>query len=48
QMVEYDNHEPDNTGAILWLDILNPVILIVLYFLAFRHSRDGHSTSPSG
>ena len=48
QMIEYDNHEPDNTGAILWLDILNPVILIVLYFLAFRHSRDGQGTSPSG
>lgn len=31
QMVENDNHKPDNTGPVLWMDILNPVIAIALY-----------------
>lgn len=43
QMVEYDNHEPDNTGFVLWLDILNPAILIVLYWLM----RRGHRPDPA-
>lgn len=46
QMIEYDNHEPDNTGVILWLDILNPAILIVLYYLS--RSRSGETgNSPA-
>lgn len=45
QMVKYDNHEPNNSGAILWIDILNPVILIVLYWLTVR--RRGGSDEPS-
>lgn len=44
QMVEYDNHEPNNSGAILWIDILNPVILIVLYWLTVRR---GGSDEPT-
>ena len=39
QMVEYDNHEPNNSGAILWIDILNPAILIALYWLTVRGRR---------
>lgn len=36
QMIEHDNHEPNNSGFVLWLDILNPAILIVLYWLSGR------------
>lgn len=46
QMVEYDNHEPDNSGVILWLDILNPLILIVLYRLTRRGDRSREPASP--
>ncbi|MCB0862017.1 MAG: hypothetical protein KDB66_02260 [Solirubrobacterales bacterium] len=38
QMVKYDNHDPDNTGFVLWLDIINPAILIVLYWLLRKGS----------
>lgn len=48
QMVEYDNHEPNNSGIVLWLDLLNPAILIVLYLLAFRTSPGGNRNSPAG
>lgn len=46
QMVEYDNHEPNNSGAILWIDLLNPAILIVLYWLTSRGDRSVASASP--
>lgn len=44
QMIEHDNHEPDNTGFALWLDIINPVILIVLYALM---RRGGDAARPT-
>ena len=34
QLVEHDNHAPDNSGFVLWLDMLNPAILIVLFWLS--------------
>lgn len=37
QMVEHDNHAPDNSGMVLWLDILNPAVLIVLFVLSGRN-----------
>jgi len=46
QMISYDNHEPDNSGIVLWTDILNPAILIVLYLQAFRSSPEGHGNPP--
>ncbi len=36
QMVEHDNHAPDNSGMVLWLDILSPAALIVLFLLSGR------------
>jgi len=44
QMVTYDNHATDNTGPVLWADIVNPVILIVLYWLAVRGGSRGEAT----
>ncbi|MDQ2621896.1 MAG: hypothetical protein M3Y45_02525 [Actinomycetota bacterium] len=46
QMVEYDNHEPENSGAILWIDLLNPAVLILLYWLTRRGNRSGEPASP--
>jgi hypothetical protein len=40
QMIENDNHCPDNTGPVLWLDIAGPFIAIVLYLLWRRGSRE--------
>jgi hypothetical protein len=36
QAIEYDNHDVDNTGAVLYTDILYPLIAIVLYALWWR------------
>lgn len=47
QMIEHDNHAPDNTRIVLWLDLLNPAILIVLYSLAIRSSPDGNGNPPA-
>jgi len=46
QMVEYDNHAEDNTGAILVFDIVNPLVLVVLYWL-MGHSGKTESASTT-
>ncbi len=45
-MIEYDNHDPDNTGLVLWLDIINPAILIVLYLISGRKNQDAIRSAP--
>jgi hypothetical protein len=40
QMVENDNHKPDNSGPVLWMDFLNPVIAIALFTAMWRSSTD--------
>jgi hypothetical protein len=39
QMIENDNHCPDNTGPVLWMDIAGPLVTIVLYLLMRRGVR---------
>lgn len=46
QMIEYDNHAPDNTGLVLWLDIINPAILLVLYLISGRKNKDSIRSAP--
>ena len=36
QMIEYDNHCVDNTGAVLWGDIIMPVVAIFLFVVMQR------------
>jgi hypothetical protein len=36
QMIVNDNHDPDNTGIVLYSDILSPLIGLVLYGLFHR------------
>jgi hypothetical protein len=43
QMVENDNHCPDNSGAVLWMDIAGPLVAIVLYLLSRRGGREAAS-----
>jgi hypothetical protein len=45
QMVEYDNHEENNSGIVLWLDLLNPAILIALYWLSGRDRTTGRAAA---
>jgi DMSO reductase anchor subunit len=47
QLKEHDNHAPDNSGIVLWLDLLNPAILIALYLKAFRSSPEGNGNPPA-
>lgn len=44
QMVEYDNHCVDNTGAVLWSDIVVPTVAIIL-FAVMRRSGPGRAGS---
>lgn len=39
QAVVNDNHDPDNTGPVLYADILFPLVAIVLYALRERAGR---------
>lgn len=39
QAIEFDNHDPDNTGPVLYLDILAPLIAIALYAVRERLQR---------
>jgi len=39
QEAVYDNHDPDNTGAVLYADILFPLVAVVLYAIRERWSR---------
>lgn len=46
QMIENDNHCPDNTGPVLWIDIAAPFVAIGLYLLMRRgekRSEPAHS-----
>jgi hypothetical protein len=48
QMIEYDNHDPDNTGVVLYTDFLYPLIGIVLYALWWRARRLQIAPAPGG
>jgi hypothetical protein len=48
QSIEYDNHDPDNTGVVLYTDFLYPLIGIVLYVLWWRARRLRISPAPGG
>jgi hypothetical protein len=39
QMIENDNHCTDNTGPVLWMDIIGPMVAIVLYALMRRGGK---------
>jgi hypothetical protein len=40
QAIEYDNHDPDNTGVVLYSDFIVPAVGLILYFL-FRRAGGG-------
>lgn len=49
QAIEHDNHDPDNTGLILWADFIQPLVAIGLYALRWRTgSREAISAAGSG
>jgi hypothetical protein len=48
QAIEYDNHDPDNTGVVLYTDIIYPLIGIVLYALWWRARRLRIAPTPGG
>ena len=48
QEVVYDNHDPDNTGVVLYYDFIAPAIGIVLYALWWRARRLRVAPAPSG
>jgi uncharacterized protein DUF6790 len=48
QAIEYDNHDPDNTGIVLYTDFLYPLIGIVLYALWWRARRLTLRPAPGG
>jgi hypothetical protein len=48
QAIEYDNHDVDNTGPVLYTDILYPLIGIVLYALWWRERRPRVARPPAG
>jgi hypothetical protein len=39
QTAIHDNHAPDNTGLLLWSDLILPVVAIALYALRARALR---------
>jgi hypothetical protein len=47
QMVVNDNHDPDNTGPVLYADILLPLVAIVLYAVRERHSAAPRLDRPA-
>ena len=42
QAIEYDNHDPDNTGIVLYSDFIVPLVGLVLYAL-YRRAGGGRS-----
>lgn len=48
QEVVNDNHDPDNTGPVLYTDFLYPLIGIVLYALWWRARRLTPRPAPGG
>lgn len=40
QEIVNDNHDPDNTGPVLYADILVPLVALVLYIARERLSRE--------
>ncbi len=40
QAAIHDNHDPDNTGLVLWADIIVPLVAVALYVLS-RPNRAG-------
>lgn len=47
QAVVNDNHDPDNTGPVLYADILFPLVAIVLYGLRERAQAAASRPSPA-
>lgn len=43
----HDNHDPDNTGLLLWSDFILPLVAITLYALRERALRGGAQPSRS-
>ncbi|HEU5061993.1 MAG TPA: DUF6790 family protein [Solirubrobacterales bacterium] len=39
QAAIHDNHDPDNTGLVLWADFITPLVAIGLYAASSRRSR---------
>jgi len=43
----HDNHDPDNTGLVLWGDFILPLVAIALYALRERALRRDRAAQPS-
>jgi Family of unknown function (DUF6790) len=46
QAIEYDNHDPDNTGVVLYTDWIFPAVAWLLYFLYVRAGARGPQREP--
>ena len=46
QAIEYDNHDPDNTGVVLYADWILPAVGWLLYFLYVRAGGRGPQREP--
>lgn len=46
QAIEYDNHDPDNTGVVLYADWILPAVGWLLYFLHVRAGGRGPQREP--
>lgn len=47
QAAIHDNHDPDNTGLVLWADFIQPLVAIALYALRERGKRVAPSSALS-
>ena len=43
----HDNHDPDNTGLVLWADFIQPLVAIALYALRERALRRGDGSGQA-
>jgi NADH:ubiquinone oxidoreductase subunit 6 (subunit J) len=43
----HDNHDPDNTGLLLWSDFIVPLVAIALYAAWQRLRKSGNGREPS-
>ena len=46
QAIEYDNHDPDNIGPVLYTDIAYPLIALALYLVRERLARPARPAEP--
>ncbi len=47
QAAIHDNHDPDNTGLVLWADFIAPLVAIGLFVLWQRRDYDGSGPASS-